>query len=225
VIFNDHVLFIHAPKTAGMSVSHYLLSHLEGDIYITAPAGHEKENSGRVHVLEGMRHEWLHKAAEILKPHGRSVESFQRIISAIRNPYDLEVSRFHYLRLGHPYDAGYAQELALTGNFKEFCKSAPYVGRNPSNVAAWYILGQRLLPSMRIVRVENLERGLADALSGFVSGHVELPRINVTAHEPYERYIDAEVEEYIYRKYKWIFDTGFYPRHECPPQSAEKAVA
>ena len=212
MVCNDQVLFLHAPKTAGMSITHFLRTHLPGPVYVTAPQGHEDSDDG-VKIVPGIRHEWLHKAEETLAPLGRNLASFKRIISVLRNPYDLEVSRFFYLRLGHPYDKGYAQAIALSGDFEEFSEKAPYIGNNPSNIEAWYVMDGRLLPNLRLIRFEALESGLRSALSGFINHELELPKINQTKHETFEKYLTPRAEVGIYKKYSWLFDYGFYPRH------------
>ena len=130
----------------------------------------------------------------------------------IRNPYDLEVSMYHYLRLGHKYDAGHAQNLAISGDFEKFCNEARYVGRNPSDIQVWYLLGERLLPNMRIIRFEGLELGLRSAIGEFLPEKWSMPRENSTKHESYRSYLTVNIERAIYRKYSWVFDMGFYSR-------------
>src|SRR5204862_3166773 len=51
--------------------------------------------------IAGTRHENLVQAAQVLAPLGRKLGDFEIVLALIRNPYDLEVSRFRYLRRGH----------------------------------------------------------------------------------------------------------------------------
>jgi hypothetical protein len=48
MIFNDHLLFLHVPKMAGMAMSQALLQGLPGPVFCTAPAGHAGARSGRL---------------------------------------------------------------------------------------------------------------------------------------------------------------------------------
>ena len=66
----------------------------------------------------------------------------------MRNPYDMEVSRYHYLRRGYHGVEGAAeareQEIALAGDFERFALEAPYHGQLPANIERWYQIGDRM---------------------------------------------------------------------------------
>jgi hypothetical protein len=123
MLFNDKVLFLHVPKAAGTSVTSLLIHNLAGPITITEPAKplsrqvpirtqatlafkrlrHELSLlfRPRLRRIAGTRHENLAQASEALARLGRKLDDFEMVLAIIRNPYDLEVSRFHYLRRGH----------------------------------------------------------------------------------------------------------------------------
>ena len=62
MIFCKQLLFIHAPKTGGMSVSEFLLKVLPRPFHYTHPLTvREKEEEGIIHV-PGTRHESLVEA-------------------------------------------------------------------------------------------------------------------------------------------------------------------
>jgi len=124
MLITDDILFIHPPKTAGMSVTAFLIRNLPGQKLLTVPEGHSPDDPS-VTALPGIRHENLPQAVERLAELGRELEQFRFVIAIIRNPYAMEVSRFHYLRLGHPWDAGPLQKLALAGDFDSFAREAP----------------------------------------------------------------------------------------------------
>ena len=51
MIFNNELLFIHVPKTAGMSLSDSLCSSLKGKVFNTLPEGHQKQVSNEILVV------------------------------------------------------------------------------------------------------------------------------------------------------------------------------
>ena len=211
MIFNDKVCFIHAPKTAGMSLTNMLLEQLEKPVYYYVPKGHAMAQNGVV-ICEGLRHETLAQAEKRLMEKGRSLSEFKIIFSIIRNPYDLEVSRYHYLKLGHSWDKGKAQEIALNENFKSFAEKAPLYGHLPGKFEQFYVVRGSFLSNMKILRFESLDLQIKLQLGEYLPNYSSIPRDNVTSRDKYHKYLDSETEIYIYQKYKWIFDHGFYPR-------------
>ena len=216
MIFNNKICFIHAPKTAGMSLSNMLLSNLEKPVYYYVPQGHYVEKKEGVIFREGLRHETLFQAEDYLKKIGYSLVDFEIVFSILRNPYDLEVSRYHYLQLGHPWDKGIAQEFAVHGDFKTFAEKAPLYGFLPGKFEQYYLLNGKFLPNMKILRFEALDLQIKLHLGQFFPNYSPLPRVNKTNRKDYHDYIDPVIERFIYQKYKFIFDYGFYPREWFP---------
>ncbi|HEX4079780.1 MAG TPA: sulfotransferase domain-containing protein [Rhizomicrobium sp.] len=240
MLFNDRLLFVHVPKTAGDSVTKFLIDNLPGrktlvegsnkpDPSVRLPPVviaklHTKAFLKRwglwlpasVATMEGERHARLHEIREIFAKLGRSLDDLRAIIVCVRNPYDLEVSRYHFLRLGYHGVRGVArgreQKIAIEGSFEEFARTAPYHGRLPARIEAWYELGGRMPANLRIIRFENLETDLHRAVGEFCPTRTGLPRLNATVHEPYSSYLSPAAEEAIYNKYRWLFDRQFYER-------------
>jgi hypothetical protein len=240
MLFNDKVLFLHVPKAAGTSVTSFLIRNLAGLVTITepsypawisgqAPSGarlrlafrrirHEisLRLRPRLRRIAGTRHENLGEASEALARLGRKLEDFEVILAVVRNPYDMEVSRFNFLRRGHLGIPGLAQnypeKLALAGDFAAFADRAPYHGRLPGRLGAWFEIDGQMPSNLRVVRFETLEQDLRAALMPFCRNLSALPRLNPSQHKPYAEYLSPDVEEAIYRKYRWVFDRGFYRR-------------
>jgi hypothetical protein len=240
MLFNDKLLFLHVPKAAGTSVTSFLIGNLPGRVMLTEPTD-RLEVSDRVprtarlklglrrlrrqlgllkrpslKVIEGTRHETLREASETLRRLGRRLEDFEAILAVIRNPYDLEVSRFHFFRHGHLGVAGlaheYAEELALAGDFATFAHRAAYHGRLPGRIEDWFEIDGQVPDNMRILRFENLAEGLGAALAALSPIASPLPKLNASRHPSYTTYLTPEIEEAIYQKYRWPFDRGFYQR-------------
>lgn len=211
MVFNDNVLFIHVPKTAGMSLTQALPKSLPGIVNITSPNGDNKLH-GKVRHLKGKRHGYLVDAQSFLISRKRALEQFSLILAVTRNPYEMELSRYNYLRLGHSWDKGKAQKLALAGNFEEFAVNAPLFGWNPSKIEYYYTIGGAKPVNMKIVRFENLSSDLDIALCDYIENPLSIPHENKTKKTDYKDQLNKKIEVAIYNKYKWVFDSGMYSR-------------
>jgi hypothetical protein len=243
MLFDDKLLFIHAPKTAGTSVTSFLIANLSRGVTVSEPTDKPapdvvmpaaarlrlglrrlRRRAGllaRPHlkVIAGTRHETLAEAAAALARLNRRLEDFRAIIAIVRDPYDLEVSRYHFFRRGYLGVKGVAhelaEELAQAGDFEAFALKAPYHGRLPSHIEDWYEIDGRMPGNLTILRFENLESELLDVVGRFYSVAAKLPRLNASKHAPYASYLSPAAEEAIYQKYRWLFDRGFYRRQKA----------
>lgn len=210
MIFNDELLFIHVPKTGGMSVTHLLLDVLPRPVYYTLPDPAEDEPLEGVVRVAGKRHESLEEAAGVLARFGRDLADFKMIVAVLRNPYDLEVSRYAYLQKGYAWDAGHNQDLALHEDFETFAKCSVDHARTP--LETFFLRDGVTPPNLRILRQEHLEDDLRQALLELGVPAGSLPRRNASHHDDYRRYYTEEAEAAVYDRYRWVFERGFYPR-------------
>ncbi|WP_374427883.1 hypothetical protein [Ideonella dechloratans] len=209
MIFNERLLFLHVPKTGGMAMTQALLAGLPGQVWCTAPNGHHPHKVRDEQVLRGTRHETLPQARELLAHEGRRLEDFERIVAVMRNPYEQEASRYHYLRLGLPHDRGPAQALALAGDFEAFaCQSRWWF----DDLGDYYRLDGGAPPQLRCLRHEQLAEDYAREVGPFLQGAAVLPRVNESGADARAMPLSAAAEEAIWHKYRWVFDAGHYPR-------------
>lgn len=211
MIFTDRLLFLHIQKTAGMSLTHALLSSLKKPVYNIKPVGDKEDGQYGETVIDGMRHENLYQANEFFDNNGfdKTVDSFERIIVIVRNPYDLEVSRYSYLRNGYPWNKGRDAEIAVKSNFREFALTAPVW----YDIKDYIIKDGMFLDNLRVVRFETFATEIKYLLKDYLENSLVIKRINKSKRKKdFRLYMDAEVEESIYQKYKFLFDYGFYPR-------------
>ena len=216
MLFDDKLLFIHTPKCAGMAITTFLTANAPRGVTVTVPPGHA-ESGSNVTVIGGTRHETLKEAAKRLAEIGRRLEDFELILSIIRNPYDLEVSHYHYKRLGHSWDVGKAQRLAMAGDFTQFAMKAPFYGRLPAGIEDWYEIEGKIPENLKIARFESLESDLHRLVGQLYPIKRGLEKLNATTHESYKEYLSPEAEEAIYRKYSWLFDQNYYQRESVSP--------
>src|SRR3954466_10032674 len=98
MIFSKELLFIHVPKTGGMSMGQYLLATLARPVYFVRPSHEEPiQDPGVVDIVED-RHLSLDAASNIVSQHGFPIQEFPLLLAVVRNPYELEVSRYAYLQ-------------------------------------------------------------------------------------------------------------------------------
>ncbi len=211
MIWTDDILFLHVPKTGGISTTRFLLTNLEGRVQYTA--NHPVDEAPDAEYHEGPRHETLVQAEAFHSPRGRSVGDFAAVFAVMRNPYDLEVSRYHYLRKGHDVDRGRAQDLAIDDDFEKYLAEAPFFGSFPPRLDRYFRIGDYLPKNLHVLRFERLSTDLAEKLSDFlVEEPVPLPHLNKSDHDDYWRYYDKRCEQLCYQRHRWFFDMSFYQR-------------
>ena len=224
VLITDDVLFIHIPKTGGMSVQWYLLNNLRGQLTVSIPPrGFDNTRrslkfadiDGRLNFIPGKRHETLAETRTVLKRRGLEIESFKLILAVIRNPYDLEVSHFEYLKQPdartHRPPGDLAMQLACQGDFEEFAEKAAYYGRNPAVMERYYTLDGKQPGNMRIVRFEHLAAEIGCLVEPYSLKRFQMEHHNRTRQrENYRAYLTPRAEQAIYVKYRYLFE--FYER-------------
>ena len=209
MICNDSLLFVHVPKTGGMSITHSLLNNLPKPVYYFVPEGDVENLPKGVKVIPGKRHEFLEESLELAEGLGITPSL---ILACIRSPYEMEVSRFFYLRKGHPWDKGPAQKLAMTNDFEKFAIESPYHGRSTPLIHKYFEVDGEIPDSLRILKHESLDDDYAAVMAELDIKAGPLPKQNTTEHDRFEKYITPAVEEAIYERFRWVFDKGLYQR-------------
>ena len=211
MIWNNSILFIHAPKTAGMSMTTLLCRSLEGPVSITGPYD-EQYREGKVTHIPGKRHETLIDAASFFTYRNVRLEQFEKIFVVMRNPYELELSRYAYLKKNLPQDRGMAQDIALEGDFRNYLSKAPFFGMNPPRLDLYYHFNGAMPDNLVILRHERLSSDLELHLAPYLEAGYALPRENQSKHKGVDEMYDAEMEALCYDRHRWFFDKAFYPR-------------
>lgn len=228
MLFNDELLFLHVPKTGGMAVTKYLLEVLPPPVRYAYPNFREDYERKGIVQLKGIRHETMSEARDFLHTLGLDLAAFKCIIAMLRNPYAIEVSRFAYLQKGHSWDRGHNQDLALGGDFERFAIHSHDHGGHARPIESYFLLDGQMPPNLKILRTENLDEEVKRALEGIgVRTDAILPRDNESSHGDPPRYYTRAAEEAVYRRYRWVFDRGFYPRldRESLPRVLQYPIA
>ena len=209
MIFNDDFLFIHVPKTAGIAVGEGLCRSLKGDVHLVSGQG-EHLPQNEVNIIDGNRHLTLKDADQFFKEAGlpHRLIKFRKILAMVRNPYEIEVSRFHYLRLGREWDRGEAQSLAMEGDFADFVRDSTWW----FNYEDYYTVDGVTPQNLHIVRYEGFSDTISTDFTSFFQTPFVVEKVNASHKTRYGDYYDEELESHVYRKYQWLFDEGHYPR-------------
>ena len=168
-----------------------------------------KINPDGLTIIEGHGHENLLTAQEMMGGFKKKLEDFKAIIVAIRNPYDLMVSNYFFMRKTyHQNDFRENFKIAMENDFEGY---ALKVGFAP--IENWMTMDGCRPENLKIIRFEHLQEDF-DALSrafGFAS--IPFLHLNASTHDHYLKYLTPTAEEAIYQKFKYLFDEGFYERH------------
>jgi len=214
LIWNNELLFLHVPKTGGMSVTDFLLDNLALPVHYTTDSKHRRKKRARFH--EGRRHETLVEAEGYFNSmRNSSISDFEVVVAVMRNPYDLEVSRYHYLQKGNAVDKGLAQDLAVAGDFTQYLREAPFFGASPPRIDRYFTIMGSMPDNLRIIRYENLEQDFHRLVGPHLANkRARLPHMNKSARSDWRDYFDEEAEELCYQRHAWFFDKGYYTRFD-----------
>ncbi len=223
MIFNEGFLFIHIGKTGGMSCSQYLLNNLKAPVFNCHDDALKEivpHDPGNVTPLTGIkRHCTITEALTFIQRlKGWTLRDFQRVVAVIRNPYHLEYSLYTHRR--KPQIKARQRELrpdlvALAeGPFIGFVKSGGY-HREDHRQEDYFLIDGRAPEQLTLVRYEALAEQFPAAVAPFCenAAAAEFPHRNRSAYEhSIDEVITPEVEEAIYHKHRYMFDSGYYER-------------
>lgn len=215
MLWNRRFCFLHYPKTAGKSLTRYFLTVLERPVTAYVSAGQMSEVADvdltDVNLQIGRGHENMSQANEILAGNGRTLDSLDAIFVAIRNPYDLMVSNYFYMRehfKGENIKRNNFQ-IAANNNFSQYCEKV-----GVSSPANWMELDHKPLDNLWIIRFEEIEENLEIISAKFNLPVATLSHLNKSKRKHFSEYVTDRSEKAIYAKFKYIFDKGYYRRFE-----------
>lgn len=214
MLISQSLIFIHYPKTGGSSVQAYLQKAVRGRFY-----PHDDANMDRKQK-ERLMHEGLQVAYQYAQHLGFDPFSIPAI-TCIRNPYDLMLSGYLFLKQKH------GNKIAdLEDNFLDYLKNL--FARTPAQVmqgratasygpyTAYLTIGHQKPDNLTIARTENLQQDVADFLRDKlgITPKIAVPHKNRTRHAHFSKYYGEEEERLVYDMWKNVFDKGLYERYE-----------
>lgn len=222
MIYSDRMMFIHIGKTGGSSASDYLLHNLQ------RPASNCHADADRELVGMGIadvtprtdikRHCTLTEARDYVAAiDGRTLQDFERIVTIIRHPYTLEYSHYHYMKRPEVREREKGNPALLertSGDLRDFAARAGYHRRGTPQ-DGYFVVDGVIPPNVVLVRYEDLERAFPEAARGFLKSDAAypFPHVNSTGYTgSVMDELTDEVEELIYQKHRYMFDSGLYAR-------------
>lgn len=212
IVFNSQTLFVHNPKTAGTSLIAYLQAILPGPVYTAG-----------VNEL-GTHHPSLSTALAYARGvTGKS--QFNLVLTAVRNPFDRELSMYRYFREVLANSPGLLSDMPDATMRRHVHKAAELefnaylhsLWDEEGTVDIWRSRSfceteEGTRPdSLRVLRFETLRDDLARALG---AKRLALPRLNATSKSIYN--FDDKSIRIVQSSYKWMFDAGWYSATDYP---------
>jgi hypothetical protein len=235
VILSQDILFIHIPKTAGVSCTDFLCEHLRGPIaYFALRPGSSETEYNNAQIYPGFNHETLEEiyadSERIRNLTGISIDQVGRILAVIRHPYDLEVSTYLFFKNGHrnflqlfKNSPNIIERIAMAqGPFKNFVAKSGYfrkesehsIGGRPYRTEDYLLLDGQLPESLHILRFEEIQHSLPAAVKAYTTSSVSavVPHLNRSQGKRGTLSVDVddETKELIVAKHRWVFEQGYY---------------
>ncbi len=236
MIFNKDIIFIHIGKTGGMSCARYLLENLKSRPVYNCHEYAEEEGAatpveGVVALSDTQRHWTLQQSLEYInKFDGRTLSDFKKVIAVVRNPVTLEYSFYQHMRKSHirKQRGDRCQPLynLADGDFQTFVKHAGY--HSPGKTQDEFVRLNGAIPdSVELVKFESINPDFVNAVSAFTTGRTasELETRNKTTYsQGLEDVLTEELENIIYKKHQYIYDSGMYVYDNPYPDSPDQIL-
>ena len=213
MLVNPDFAFIHFPKTAGKSLTKYFIEAWEDPIFGLVSPGQLREVSSVIRsgvtLRIGKGHENMYSTSLILREKGIKVENLRAIFVCIRNPYDIAVSTYFFMRETFFANRNNSRfRMAMEMSFEDFwCNDSSMVGPE-----RWLTLNGTVLENQRFIRFESIRKELEVFENEFSFRKATLPHLNPTWRGEYLEYMSARAEEAIYRRFRYLFEAGYYRR-------------
>lgn len=209
MILSERFAFLHVSKTGGTSVARALADVLPRPVYVFATHV-SRLPPGAVHVA-GTNHENLRQAREGAAKVGIDLAAVPVVLAFVRNPYEMEVSLYAFLRRLASAMASPDQPLAFAGDFAAFA-----VGRQPPDdrpLHSYFELDGARPPNLWVGRYEHLEADLHRALAAAgIDARPTVSHTNASPHRPWRTYYTRAAEAAVHHRYHWAFAHGYYDR-------------
>ena len=216
MLYNTQALFLHYPKTAGKSASLYFCKNFRKPIYGMVSKGQFAEinmnEQDGVFLTEGRGHENLHYSEKKLAEKGQSIRDLEDIIVVTRNPYDLMVSNYFFLKQKFRKNTKMREKpnfiLAAENDFSGFCEKF-----QPADFRNWVELDNKKPQNLHLLRFETLEDDFRKILkqSGLTERH-RLQTLNKSIRPAASEMYDSTSKKHVDEKFDALFYYGEYEK-------------
>ncbi|MBX2882270.1 MAG: sulfotransferase domain-containing protein [Granulosicoccus sp.] len=208
---NDYC-FVHYPKTAGKSLTRFFVKAWERPINGFISKGQVKELADceleKTNIVVGRGHENLVESQQIIKEDGKDIHAMKAIFVCIRNPYDLMVSNYHFMRETYKNNKDKANFIVAHNNdFDTFCEEVGV--SSPRN---WMELDGKQPANLQVIRFESLNADLIANAEKYGYAAPEIDHLNSSKRGHYSEYMTSRSEKAIYEKFEYFFAQGYYER-------------
>ena len=218
MLFNDEFVFLHHPRTAGKSLTRYMIEAWRGPIHGLVSKGQLRELADVMRpdvFLEAVgAHQSIRRAKAILAKRDRRIDDFRAVFVGVRNPYDLAVSRYFTMRRTYKWNSHRPRfRMAHELDFEEF-----FLNTREKDLSSQFLtLDGALLENQRFIRFESLQEDVDAIAKEYGFNPAILLHLNSTPREHYSKYITtSQCERAIYDRFRYLFDSGLYPRLSIP---------
>lgn len=217
LLYSEQLLFLHIPKTAGTSVAAFLARALPKPVWYHHVQPQPELALDGVAWVRGNPHPNAAQAARAVAAHGFALDRFPLILAVMRNPYELEVSQYEYLRARPVGGRSPRQQLARTLPFSDYLRVTlgEGAGGQPRSLWRMVAVGGRIPDNLRLVSFDRVEDGVRACLRDLgVAGvdAIAFPWLNRTDYGDWRSYYTAETEALVYASERWLFDGGLFER-------------
>jgi len=205
-------LFLHYPKTAGKTLSRFFLQSWKQPVHGYVSQGQIAELADYLpddsQVQVGRGHENLKEADAILRELGGGVDQLKAVFVATRNPYDLMVSNYHFMRETYQHNQEKRNfQIAHENDFESFCEKVGVA--TPKN---WMEFNGKPIANLHRIRFEHLAEDLDHCASEYGFNQASIDHLNASRRGHYRDYMTQRSEEAIHRKFRYYFNKKFYTR-------------
>lgn len=225
MIWSEDFCFVHYPKTAGKTLTQFFVKAWDAPVSGFVSPGQINELKDcelEKHAIEvGRGHENLEEAAQLIGEAGRDLLKMRAIFCCIRNPYDLMVSNYHFMRQTYKHNTHRPNfVVAHENNFTDFCEKV-----GAATPAKWMELDGEQPANLEIIRFESMADDLNRLAEKYAFDAPPLAHLNASKRAHYSEYMNPRAEAAVFKKFRYWFDLGYYPRESFDADGADQAAA
>lgn len=225
MLWCDQFAFVHYPKTAGKTLTRFFVQAWPRPIagFISRGQVHELADCdlASTGIQVGRGHENLAETARLVREGGGDLGRMQAVFCCIRNPYDLMVSNYHFMRQTFANNRERPNFIiAHENDFTSYCEKVGVA--SPKN---WMTLDGEQPENLQIIRFEHMADDLTRFATQYGFAQPQLDHLNASKRAHYSEYLSARSEAAIAERFGYWFDAGYYTREQFPDVPLRQAAA